>query len=181
MALKKSEDFTTPNGHVLPLESTATVFPHGSTVGAVIAPEELAWEEIDRFYTQPIQFGVYVEDDIPFVVLHVVGEWTEVAAFNTRLFEDGTLEPLVERTSFTGRDTVPFFLVSRAEGKSMAERTMLVPARMTEAVADAAARQRRRFINRTSVDQAIRSVRESTSTAELMEKADLQPLAPASF
>jgi len=181
MALRKSEDFTTPNGHVISLTETATVFPHGSTLGAVIAPDELAWEGIDQFYTQPIQCGVYVEDDIPLVVLHLVGEWTEVAAFNTRLFDEASLEPLVERSSFAGRDTVPFFLVSRAEGKSMGERTMLVPSRMTEQVATAAARQRRRFINRTSVDQAIRSVREAHSTAELIEKADVQPLAPASF
>ena len=78
-------------------------------------------------------------------------------------------------------DTVPFFLVSREEGKSMAERTLLLPSRMTQTVAEAAERQRRRFINRATVDRAIRSLRESYDTATLREKADLQPLAPASF
>ncbi len=181
MPLQKSENFTTPNGHVISLDDTAALFPHSSTLGVVLAPADLAWEDIDRFYTQPIQCGVYVEDDIPLAVLHVVGQWTEVAALNTRNFDEETLAPLFERSVFAGRDTVPFFLVSREEGKSMAERTLLLPSRMTQTVAEAAERQRRRFINRATVDRAIRSLRESYDTATLREKADLQPLAPASF
>jgi hypothetical protein len=181
MALRRSETFTTPNGHVIPLDAAATVFPHGSTVGTVLAPPELAWEDIDRFYTQPIQCGVYTENDVPLLVLHVVGEWTEVAALNTRLFDDDTLEPLLHRGTFAGRDTVPFFLVSREDGKTMAERAMLMPSRMTESLARAAERQHRRFISRSSVERAVRSVRDAYSTADLMQKAGIQPLAPASF
>ena len=181
MPLKKSETFTSPNGHVISLDEPASVFPHGSTIGVVFAPSSLAWEDIDQFYTQPIQCGVYVEDHIPLVVLHVVGQWTHVAALNTRTYTEETLAPLFERSDFTGRDTVPFFLVSREEGKSMAERTMLLPSRMTAAIAEAAATQHRRFVNRASVDRSIRSLLDAYDTATLMEKADIQPLAPASF
>jgi hypothetical protein len=181
MPLQKSEDFTTPNGHVISLDDPAAVFPHGSTLGVVLAPEALAWEDIDRFYTQPIQCGVYAEDDVPLLVIHVVGQWTHVAALNTRTFDEEALAPLLDRSDFTGRDTVPFFLVSRKEGKSMAERTLLLPSRMTETVAEAASRQRRRFINRASVDRAIRSLLDAHDTATLIEKANVQPLTPASF
>lgn len=173
MPLQDRTTFTTPNGHVVPLQDEAALFPHERTIGVLLAPSDTSWEDIDDFYTEHLHVGLWVEDDVPIVLLDVGERWRVSAVFNAVAYDDAALESLFARTEFEGRDAAPLFLVSRDDTRSLGERTMLLPASITQSIARTAKTQRRTHVNSHAVRESARRIFDRHGLDAMIDSADM--------